>query len=118
MRLARFAAILIAVLLSGCAVQRYEWNQYDQRLYDYYKNPASGEAFVEAMTAHVNALEANGKKPAPGLYAELGTFALTRGDSKQAVGYYSKEMQAWPESKGLMSALIASIEKRNAGAAK
>lgn len=113
MRLVRFAVILIAVFLSACAAQRYEWNQYDRRLYDYYKNPASGSEFVEAMTAHVNALEARGKKPAPGLYAELGTFALSRGDSKQAVMYYSKEMQAWPESKGLMSTLIVGIEKQS-----
>lgn len=120
MRTVRFGPIFIAALFlfSGCAAQRYEWNQYDQRLYDYYKDPGSGEAFVKAMTIHVQALEAAGKKPAPGLYAELGTFALSSGDSKQAITYYSKEMKAWPESSSLMAALIASIEKRNGGVAK
>jgi len=119
MKTGRLVLILLALFTSGCAVQgRYDWNQYDQRLYDYYKNPATGEAFAEAMAAHVQALETAGKKPAPGLYAELGTFALSRGDSRQAVAYYSKERQAWPESRGLMSALIANIDKGKAEVSK
>jgi len=104
--------ILVGLALSGCASQqRYEWNQYDQHLYDFYKNPATSEDFIKTMEAHVRNLEAAGKKPGPGLYAEVGTFYLSKGDTKTAVQYYNKEMLAWPESKSLMTAMIANIDK-------
>lgn len=108
----RMGLILVALLLGGCAgTNRYEWNQYDQKLYDYYKSPGTEQQFVSSMEAHVRALEATGKKPPPGMYAELGTFYFKLGDSTTAVGYYQKEMKAWPESKGFMTALIAATEK-------
>jgi hypothetical protein len=113
-----FPLCTAVALLAGCTTRPslYEWSNYDQLLYDYYKTPASAEAFVTAMTAQVQALEAAGKRPAPGIYAELGTFALSRGNSQAAAQYYKKEMQAWPESKGLMTALIANIDKKKTGA--
>jgi hypothetical protein len=104
--------LILALGVGGCAApSKYEWNQYDQRLYDYYKNPATEADFVKSMEAHVLALEAAGRKPAPGIYAELGTFYLKRGNSKLAVQYYEKERAAWPESKGLMTAMINNINK-------
>jgi len=105
--------------MTGCATpRRYDWNQYDQRLYKYYKNPEAATEFVSVMEAHVHSLEATGKKPAPGLYAELGTFYLKKGDAKTAVQYYNKEMLTWPESKGLMVALIANADKSKPKEAK
>jgi hypothetical protein len=102
----------VAVLASGCATQAsYDWNRYDQQLYDYYKSPNKSEDFVASMEAHVRALEATGKKPAPGLYAEVGTFYFKKGDAKTAASYYTKEMNAWPESKPFMSALIQGMAK-------
>lgn len=104
--------VILALAVTGCATpRRYDWNQYDQRLYEYYKNPEAATEFVSVMEAHVRSLEATGKKPAPGLYAELGTFYLRKGDAKTAVQYYNKEMLAWPESKGLMVALITNADK-------
>jgi len=116
MKIARPALLLLLVLLlGGCVTQKYEWNHYDQRLYDYYKNPSTEPEFVSAMEAPLSALEASGKKPAPGMYAEIGTFYLKRGDGKTAVQYYEKERAAWPESKGLMTAMIDNINKTKGG---
>jgi hypothetical protein len=109
------AVVFLALLMGGCAApMRYEWNQYDQRLYDVYKSPEAADQFVITMETHVRSLEAADKKPAPGLYAELGTFYLKRGDSLNAAQYYNKEMTAWPESKGFMTALIANLAKPKA----
>jgi hypothetical protein len=115
----RTTVIVFALALGACAAPRqYDWNQYDQRLYDYYKDPAASTEFVKSMEAHLKAVEASGRKPAPGLYAEVGTFYLKQGDMKTAIQYYNKEMTAWPESKGLMTALIASADKVRTGGVK
>lgn len=106
----------VVALVAGCAAQRsYDWNSYDQRLYDYYKSPNKSEDFIASMEAHVRAVEATGTKPPPGLYAEVGTFYFKKGDAKTASLYYTKEMNAWPESKPFMTALIQNLEKSTAG---
>ena len=43
---------------------------------------------------------------APGLYAELGTLYLQGGDNARAIVFYTKERDAWPESRTLMDGLI------------
>lgn len=111
--IAAFAAFL---LVSGCATQAgYNWNRYDQQLYDYYKSPNKSEDFLLSMEEHFKTIEATGGKPAPGLYAEVGTFYFKKGDSRAAALYYTKEMTAWPESKPFMSVLIQSLEKPKIG---
>jgi hypothetical protein len=45
-----FAVILLGAVIGGCAApNRYDWNQYDQRLYDYYKSPDTADSFVTLM---------------------------------------------------------------------
>lgn len=105
------AALLLA--LPGCAsrVGLYDWNQYDASLYRYYKDPSSAEGFRISMETHLKALEAKGLRPAPGLYAELGTLYLESGDRRTAVDYYQKERDAWPESRHLMDAMLTTLQK-------
>ena len=106
--------LLIAALSGGCATTQYDWNNYDQRLLDFYNSAGKDGEFLIAMDAHLIALEARGVRPPPGLYAEVGTFHLRRGDRVRAVSYYGKEQAAWPESRSLMSALIRSIDEKKA----
>lgn len=109
--------IAVLVLLPGCAPNRqYAWNNYDASLYRYYKEPNSAEAFRTSMEAHLKDLETNKLRPAPGLYAELGTLYLERGDRLTAAAYYQKERDAWPESRHLMDAMLANLEKMKRGA--
>lgn len=101
--------LLAVVLLPGCTQGLYQWGGYNNHLYSYYQDPASAESFMIAMEQHINHLESKGIKPAPGLYAELGTLYLQKGDKKKALALYAKEKDAWPESNHMMSALIANL---------
>ena len=108
--------IAATAVLTGCAAPRlYEWDDYDARLYRYYKQPNSAEEFRTSMETHFTVLEAKGLRPAPGLYAELGTLHLERGDRLTAAVYYRKERDAWPESRYLMDTMLASLERMKRG---
>jgi hypothetical protein len=109
--------IAILIVLPGCATPRqYEWNSYDAGLYRYYKEPASAEAFRTSMEQHLKSLDEKKQRPAPGLYAELGTLYLERGDRLTAATYYRKERDAWPESRHLMDAMLSNLDKMKKGA--
>jgi hypothetical protein len=102
----------VTLLLSACVQkQKYEWNNYDTDLYRYYKDPTSAEKFRVGMEVHLKELEAKNQRPAPGLYAELGTLYLERGDRTTAAAYYVKERDAWPESRYLMETMLQSLQK-------
>ena len=108
----RLALVLcLAAMLPACATRTYEWDSYDMRLYQYYKTPTSAESFRLAMEANLRQLEAKGLRPAPGLYAELGTLYLEKGDRTTAAVFYGKERDAWPESRFMMDALLANLSK-------
>ena len=108
--------VSVLLLLSGCATRQYDWNNYDADLYRYYKEPNSAEAFRVSMETHLESLEQKKLRPAPGLYAELGTLYFERGDRLTAAKYYAKERDAWPESRHLMDALLSNLEKMKKGA--
>lgn len=105
-------ALLLAVLFaSGCATRRYDWDNYDSRLYHYYKDPSTADDFRVSMEKHFQVLESHNLRPAPGLYAELGTLYLEKGDRQTAEVYYKKERDAWPESRYLMDAMLSQLGK-------
>lgn len=105
---------LSGLLLSGCAGTSglYQWGGYDAMLYQSYKNPEKVVEFRQGLELHIAKMEASNQKLAPGLYAELGTLYLQAGEEGKAVGMYTKERDNWPESRGLMDALITNITKR------
>jgi hypothetical protein len=110
-----------SLLLAGCAAPRlYNWGGYDQGLYAGYKDVTKMEDLRVKLEKHVAAMELAKQKVAPGLYAELGTLCLQSGATSKAIGFYSQERQAWPESAQLMTSLIQNLERQNAnsGAAK
>lgn len=110
-------AVLAVLILSGCATSRqgYDWGRYDQLLYETYKEAANAGELRAGLEAHIAALEAGNAKVAPGLYAELGTLYLEAGDADRAIAWYEKERAEWPESRGLMTALIVNLQRRQAG---
>ena len=109
-----FAWLLAAALLSGCATTtpQYQWGEYEGLLYATYKSPARAEELTVGLTELIARLEQNNQKVAPGLYAELGTLYLQAGAADKALSMYRKEHDAWPESRGLMSALIQNLERQ------
>jgi len=103
--------LILLLLASGCATRRYDWDNYDGRLYRYYKEPSSADEFRVSMEQHFKTLESHNARPAPGLYAELGTLYLEKGDRQTAQAYYQKERDTWPESRYLMDAMLLQLQK-------
>jgi hypothetical protein len=103
-----FYAALSALLLSGCAANKgmYDWGGYSGILYNSYKDPATVAANTHKLELHIQTLEQSKQKVPPGLYADLGTMYLQAGDKEKAKANFMKERNTWPESAGLMDALI------------
>ncbi|EHU4837276.1 DUF4810 domain-containing protein [Vibrio parahaemolyticus] len=106
-------AISASILLFGCQTTNtlYDWGGYDEGLYEYYYDPIEAKEFPIVLETHLVELEERGQKPAPGLYAEVGTFNLKSGNTSKAIAFYKKEAETWPESAPLMSALIQNLER-------
>lgn len=111
--------LLLAVLapsviaLGGCVTSgAYNWGSYDELLYQSYKDVTRTETMRLELEQHLTALEKRDQRVAPGLYAELGTLYLQAGDTSRAVQFYEKERATWPASEGLMTAMIANLERR------
>ena len=103
----------LVLVLSGCAAPGlYQWGGYEDALYAGYKDTTKMEALRLALEGHIAEMEKRQQKVAPGLYAELGTLYLQSGLTTQAIGLYARERDAWPESRGLMSAMIQNLERR------
>lgn len=109
-------AMTAAVFLSGCANrnQLYSWGGYDGMLYQQYKDPTKAVEMRTQLEVHVTQLEKNMQKVPPGIYAEIGTLYLQTNDRKKSIDYYQREAVAWPESAGMMKAMIATLSRRDA----
>jgi len=112
----RAISALCAVILSGCATvpRQYEWGGYETLLFAAYKDPSKVEALTVGLENQVNVLDQRKGKVAPGLYAELGTLYLQAGATDKAIAMYVRERDTWPESRGLMTALIQNLERGQA----
>lgn len=93
------------VMFSGCAHKapsKYEWGNYEQSMYDYYKNPSDPAALMASIEGTVKSAEATHRKVPPGMYAEYGYLLMLQGKPQEAVANFEKEKRNWPESAGFM----------------
>lgn len=110
-KLVTFVSIMFA--LAGCLPkQRYEWSEYDKKLYSHYKDPAQKEEFVLALKETLDDAESDGRVP-PGIFAEYGFVMYEQGNSLEAVKYYQKEADRWPEARPFMTKMIINAQKRS-----
>lgn len=111
---AKYLIVIVGLLsLTGCAAKtHYVWSDYDSKLYKYYQNPSERDEFVLQLKEVLDESESSGSVP-PGIYAEYGYMMYEQGNSLQAVMYYQKESDKWPESKVFMSKMIANAQKRS-----
>lgn len=105
----KFLNLLPLVFLVGCATQRYTWNGYDNSLYAYYKSPAEKERFIERIKETIAKGEQTGKIP-PGIYAEYGYLCYEGQNYKDAIIYFQKEHDLWPESQPFMQKMILNAQ--------
>jgi len=104
-------AFAVVVTLAGCAKpDRYNWGEYQSSLYDYYADKAGEADYVKSLDLII-ADEAKGKKTPPGVYAEAGFMALSRGDSAKAIEMFGREKTLWPESTAFMDKAIANARR-------
>jgi hypothetical protein len=90
----------------------YDWDGYDDALYLHYKQPQDREAWVAALKTAVLAAEQEGRRVPPGLYAEYGYALYEEGVYPQAIAYFQKEREQWPESRFFMQKMIRNAEIR------
>jgi hypothetical protein len=88
----------------------YYWGSYSSNLNAYYKNPGERDKFIERLEKDIQKAEEKNKVP-PGIYAEYGFMMLETGATDQALVYFAKERDKWPESNILMSRLIDRLGK-------
>lgn len=103
----RMLMVAIAAMgLSACASgPKYNWGNYQESLHDYYSDPAGGPAYVADLDG-ILAAEGKGKKVPPGIYAEAGYMALSKGDTQRAIDLFTREKATWPESATFMEKAI------------
>ena len=91
----------------GCGTTtKYHWGNYENSLYRYYKNPAEVEELAEALADIIEKGERDGRVP-PGIYADYGYLLLLTGHTGEAIIYFEKEKNTWPECSMLMDKMIA-----------
>lgn len=105
----KILSVLPLLFLAGCASQKYTWSGYDDSLYAYYKHPTDKEKFIERLQNAVLKAEQTGKVP-PGLYAEYGYMLYEQKGYSDAIIYFKKEHDLWPESQMLMAKMIKNTE--------
>lgn len=104
MRARYFVLSCLALALSACAQQKYDWGDYSSSLRDYYADPHAEPGYEQSLAKVTSQNE--GRKVAPGLYAEYGYEELAHGDVDKAVALFEQEKAAWPESAFFMDKAI------------
>lgn len=108
-----FVLIIICGLFVACtSTPRYYWADYPDGLYQFYNQPAAASRVRTSLHELIENAESKNLVIAPGIYAELGTYYLESGDMNQAVFYYQKEHDYWPESAAFMQMLISNLQRR------
>ena len=108
-----FAVITMLFSICGCVPKtQYAWNNYDKKLYNHYNDPSQKDEFIQALKETLEEAESSNNVP-PGIYAEYGFLMHEQGNSLQAIQYYQKEADKWPESRAFMNKMIITAQKRS-----
>lgn len=101
--------LFFSLLVSGCTQGIYNWHGYDDAMYNYYKTPVEKEKFIEKLTAIITLGERTNNVP-PGIYAEYGYLQYESGNFAEAIKYFQKEHDRWPESRIFISKMIRNAQ--------
>jgi|JI10StandDraft_1071094.scaffolds.fasta_scaffold312693_3 hypothetical protein len=104
--------LMSALFLGACSTPKtmYDWGNYSSALLVYSQNPQATKAFADKLAVDIEKAEAKNRVP-PGMYAEYGYAMLELNQDQQALAYFAKERDKWPESAMLMNGLIARVNR-------
>ncbi len=100
----------LLLLLAGCTTDKYTWNKYDDKLYSYYKNPNEKEKFLAHLKETIALGEQKNNLP-PGIYAEYAYLLYEMQNFSEAIIYFQKERDLFPESQFFMAKMIDNSQK-------
>ncbi|MGG7074080.1 DUF4810 domain-containing protein [Campylobacter sp. 9BO] len=107
-------ALLVAsvvVVFAGCSTSStpplYHWDgSYSSSLYSYLNDEYSPQEQISMLEKSVQDAYTKNAKVPPGLYAHLGLLYSNLGNTKQMQGYFSKEVELYPEAKNYIEFLL------------
>lgn len=109
----KILVVVGSLLLAACASNPkplYEWGDYSRALLKYSKNPSETQVFADKLRKAIEKGETVGRVP-PGLYAEYGYTQYDLGHVTEAVVYFGKERDKWPESRFIMEKIIQRLSR-------
>ena len=98
--------------VAACVTTKYEWGNYDTDLYKYYAHSLTQEDLTKHLQVSIQRCEASGRLVPPGLYGEYGYLLYERGLYDEAVQFFQKEQDKWPESRMLMTKMIRNCKAK------
>ena len=94
---------------AGCGpTVLYNWGRYEESLQASYVLHDDAKA-LSGLEATVTGAQRTGRRAPPGVCAEYGFALYKQGNHRQAIEYFEREAQLFPESKPLMEKLIAKV---------
>lgn len=119
MRASTILSASLCLALVGCASPTmYYWGDYQSALYSHYKHPEKLQQYSKQLESIIVEAQAHNKPVPPGVFAEYGYVLLQSHHPDEAITYFQREKQHWPESTKLMDKMIrAASEAESASTA-
>jgi hypothetical protein len=101
---------IMALSVTGCVSTHYNWSGYEDSLYRQYKDPGEQAQMMETLKEIIEDSQKPGVRIPPGIYAEYAYLLYQSGKYAEAIVYFRKEHDTWPESRFFMTKMIRMTE--------
>ena len=108
------AAALACAACHGAAAPLYQWNGYEQAIYEHQKAPQDQAAYVASLWTVIQACRQSGSRIPPGVQAEYGYALFEEGRTAEAIPWFELEARDWPESQVFMQKMVRNAQLRGA----
>lgn len=113
------AISMSAAFLTGCATTAipYEYGNYSESYYSFKKEPGD-QSLLEwknSMMEIIEESEESSFRVPPGIYANLGYLSLKQNNLDEAIAYFLKEKEIYPQATVFMDKLIAKTKSAKDG---
>jgi hypothetical protein len=108
-------SLAASALLVGCGGSPkplYQWESYNDQVYDYLKGQSKGpEAQIDVLEQDLQKIHAAGNSPPPGYHAQLGLLYAQIGKGERVEKEFETEKKLFPESAAYMDFLLKKHNK-------